>query len=301
MPLKQKQAKHHKAHHKERHTKDFLKAYAPYLPLTIMVGLGLFLSTFGNVGQKSQAGKVLGYSTQISDSGLVEASNKIRTEHKLGNFTLNKNLDKAAQAKADDMVKNNYWSHNTPDGKEPWTFIEGTNYAYLKAAENLAYGFNSSNSVVSGWMNSASHRANILDDNLTEVGFGIANADNYLGKGKETIVVAMYGLPSPEVLSSQNQKTNADYSLNYLSNSSSPTNISYAQLLTEGKMPYITIMLGFVAGLCVMYLAFKHGKSFKKSFIDSEQFVMKHPLFDATLVAFVALVIIVSQSVGSIH
>ncbi len=304
MPLKQKQPKYHKAHHKERHSKAFLKAYAPYLPLIVMVGLGLFLSTFGNISHQSQNSEVLGYSSQISDNGLLEATNKTRSEHNLSNLTHNKELDKAAQAKADDMVKRNYWSHNTPDGNEPWTFIDNTHYSYLKAAENLAYGFNSSNSVVSGWLNSASHRANLLDNNLSEVGFGVANAENFQGKGNETIVVAMYGLPSPEVLASQDNKSQLNVASEFAKSSSSLSanaNISYAQLITGGKMPWITIALGFFAGLCVMYLGLKHARGIKKSLSSSEQFIMKHPLLDATLVAFVALVVIVSQSAGFIH
>lgn len=44
-------------------------------------------------------------------------------------------------------------------------------------------------------MNSPSHRANVLDDTFSEVGFGFANSDNFTGTGNETVVVAHYALP----------------------------------------------------------------------------------------------------------
>jgi hypothetical protein len=44
-------------------------------------------------------------------------------------------------------------------------------------------------------MNSPGHRANILNANYIEVGFGIANASEYQSSGPQTIVVALYGKP----------------------------------------------------------------------------------------------------------
>lgn len=70
-------------------------------------------------------------------------------------------LDKSAQDKCADMVAKDYWSHDTPDGTEPWVFIKKYN-VYSTAGENLAYGFASAREVVSGWMTSEGHRKNII-------------------------------------------------------------------------------------------------------------------------------------------
>jgi hypothetical protein len=108
-------------------------------------------------------------------------------------LNLNGALDSAAQAKANDMVAENYWGHYSPGGASPWTFISNAGYGYSAAGENLAYGFASSADVITAWMNSAEHRANLLNGGFVDVGFGIANSPDYVGTGPETIVVAEYG------------------------------------------------------------------------------------------------------------
>src|SRR5206468_12650742 len=112
-------------------------------------------------------------------------------------LTIDPQLAAAAQAKARDMVAGNYWSHTSPAGKTPWTFISAAGYQYQQAGENLAYGFASADDTEAAWMNSAEHRANILETSYQNVGFGVAQSPNYQGQGAETIVVAEYGQPVP--------------------------------------------------------------------------------------------------------
>ena len=184
--------------HKKPNAK-FLKVYWPYIPLFVLVFLGL---TFGYNWQPSKGsaihnGGVLAYSTEIGSDALNSSTNNQRSQNGgLSALTINSFLTAAAQSKANDMVSRNYWSHNTPDGKEPWTFMESAGYAYQKAGENLAYGFATSNDTVIGWMNSPGHRANILDTAFKEVGFGYANSNDFVSNGQQTVVVAMYGNPS---------------------------------------------------------------------------------------------------------
>lgn len=182
------------------HRKDFMKVYWPYLPLFILVFFGM---VFGynwrtNTSSTLSGGRtgVLAYATNVSVGGLLSATNGQRSQNGgLTALTLNSQLSSAAQAKANDMVARNYWSHTTPDGKDPWVFIEATGYNFQKAGENLAYGFLTSDETVVGWMNSPGHRANILDSGFKEVGFGFANAASFVGSGEETVVVAMYASP----------------------------------------------------------------------------------------------------------
>ncbi len=78
-------------------------------------------------------------------------------------LTLHKNLELSAMDKCNDMIAKNYWSHNTPDGQKPWIFFyKYTGKEYTKLGENLAYGFRNSKDVVNGWMNSPTHKANML-------------------------------------------------------------------------------------------------------------------------------------------
>ncbi|HSX29443.1 MAG TPA: CAP domain-containing protein [Candidatus Saccharimonadales bacterium] len=167
----------------------YLKTYWPYLPLVAIVGIGLLFSNLWGVVQTN----VLGYATDTSINGLLQYTNNERAANSIGALALNSTLNAAAQAKANDMVARDYWSHYTPDGNPPWVFFSNAGYSYVTAGENLAYGFDNSNTTVVAWMNSPGHRANILNNSFVDVGFGIANSPNYQGTGPETIVVAMYG------------------------------------------------------------------------------------------------------------
>jgi hypothetical protein len=71
------------------------------------------------------------------------------------------------------MAARDYWSHNTPDGQTPWSFITAAGYNYQTAGENLAYGFSTASDTVTGWMNSTEHRANILNGKFKELGVGV--------------------------------------------------------------------------------------------------------------------------------
>ncbi len=190
MPNKQSHLHHQKRRgHHHRRTKDYHKVYFPYLPLVIAIVISIAISGW------RPTGRTLAYATNTTVSGLQQATNVQRSANGQVALTLSSKLNSAAQAKANDMVARNYWSHNTPDGQEPWIFIDATGYNYTKAGENLAYGFLDSDSTVNGWMNSPSHKANMLDGAFTDVGFGFANSSDFNNSGPETVVVAMYGRP----------------------------------------------------------------------------------------------------------
>lgn len=135
--------------------------------------------------------EVLAYATGMSISDLLTATNQSRTSNSLPPLRLDAKLNSSAQAKANDMVTNNYWSHVSPTGVQPWYWFQQSGYVYLTAGENLAYGFNTGNEVNQAWMNSPTHHDNIVGD-YADVGFGIANGANFQG-GEYTIVVAHYG------------------------------------------------------------------------------------------------------------
>ncbi|MGH7240972.1 MAG: CAP domain-containing protein [Candidatus Saccharimonadales bacterium] len=187
------------AHHKKttgrhhRHSKTYHKPYWPYLPVIGIVIAGILLS---NVSWLPGRGSVLGYATDMSVQELLDDTNQQRIGNGVAALGLNSLLDNAAQAKANDMAARDYWSHNTPDGQTPWTFITAAGYNYQLAGENLAYGFDTAADTLTGWMNSPEHRANILNGGYTEVGFGYINIANYQSTGPETLVVAMYASPA---------------------------------------------------------------------------------------------------------
>lgn len=168
-----------------------------FIPAILIASCASFLwlqpATLTSVPSKTN--DVLAYATNTTISGLLSSTNSRRSANSVANLGLNAKLNSAAQAKANDMVARDYWSHQTPDGQQPWVFIDNAGYQYLAAGENLAYGFSNSDATVTGWMNSPSHKENLLSATYTEVGFGIANSANFVNNGQQTVVVAMYGKP----------------------------------------------------------------------------------------------------------
>ena len=153
----------------------------------------LFASSFKYSNFSNLNDKVLGIATDITANKLFELTNTEREKKGLSKLTYNEKLASAAVKKANDMFYANYWAHYSPTGKTPWDFILAEGYKYEYAGENLAKDFMFSNDVVQAWMESPSHRENLLKKDYTEVGFGIVNGTL---EGEElTLVVQMFGKP----------------------------------------------------------------------------------------------------------
>lgn len=175
-------------------------------PLTLFIYILVILSIiFAIRSFLRQNPDILGYATNINTSELLRLTNKIREEKGLDDLKLNAKLSKAAELKAQDMFKEDYWAHTSPKGTEPWDFIKSQGYYYVYAGENLAVDFSDSDDVVKGWYNSPSHRDNLLNKNYTEIGFAVVNGE--LQGRKTTLVVQMFGMPRiapPKTASVQN-------------------------------------------------------------------------------------------------
>lgn len=124
---------------------------------------------------------------------IIALTNTERTDNGVGTLEENALLDSAAQAKADDMAANDYFSHVGPDGKTPWQWIDESGYVYQYAGENLAVRFVDSSDVVNAWMASPTHRANIVKPVYTQIGVGVADG-LYQGE-PATYVVQYFGTP----------------------------------------------------------------------------------------------------------
>ena len=91
------------------------------------------------------------------------------------------------------MFTDQYWAHTAPDGTEPWTFMHQMGYQYVVAGENLARDFGQTDEMVSAWLASPTHRANIMNPKYQEI--GIAVIDGVLEGYETTLVVQMFGTP----------------------------------------------------------------------------------------------------------
>lgn len=124
---------------------------------------------------------------------LVDSTNIERQKVNENQLTVNPLLQQAAQAKAKDMATKGYFAHTSPEGLTPWYWLEQAGYSYTQAGENLAINFVDSKDVIVAWMNSPGHRANILNQNYTEIGIATAKG---VYKGQEaTFVAQFFGRP----------------------------------------------------------------------------------------------------------
>ncbi len=110
-----------------------------------------------------------GVTTQV-----VTLTNAERAKAGCGPLTVNATLTAVAQAHSQDMATNDYLDHNSRDGRTPFDRMTAAGYRYSTAAENIAAGQRTPQDVMSAWMNSAGHRANILNCALTQIGVGYA-------------------------------------------------------------------------------------------------------------------------------
>jgi uncharacterized protein YkwD len=160
--------------------------------LTVYLAFALAL-TFSITQIQAKGGSILGYATDISADKLFNLTNNEREKGGLNKLTYNVKLQEAAQKKAENMFTNSYWSHYGPNGETPWQFILSSGYQYEYAGENLAKNFLFSEGVVQAWMNSPTHRDNIMREEYNEVGFAVVNG--VLNGEETTLVVQMFAKP----------------------------------------------------------------------------------------------------------
>lgn len=173
--------------HRETHQKAHLLRWhflVIYLLLFILLRVGFDLISYYQPG-------VLGLNSQITVEEIVAQTNEERAKSGLSPVAVNEKLNQAAALKAQNMFAENYWAHFAPSGKDPWGFILSSGYKFSYAGENLARNFYNSEDVVRAWMNSPTHKDNIVNKNYREI--GVAVVDGVLLGQKTTLVVQMFG------------------------------------------------------------------------------------------------------------
>lgn len=184
--------------HPQTHQKAHLLSWHG---LVIYLFLFLFIQVGLNVYGAIRPG-VLGINSSITQAQVIDLTNQQRAKNGLGPVVENSQLDAAAVAKAKNMFEENYWAHYSPSGKSPWDFISRAGYKYIYAGENLARNFYSSEDVVSAWMSSPTHRANILNPKYQEI--GIAVAEGMLNGTQTVLVVQEFGAQNVVVAEARN-------------------------------------------------------------------------------------------------
>ncbi|MBI2065268.1 MAG: hypothetical protein HYT62_04405 [Candidatus Yanofskybacteria bacterium] len=122
---------------------------------------------------------------------IISLTNQSRIAENLLPLQANVKLDLAAEAKLNDMATKEYFAHVSPDGTNPWFWMKTAQYQYSSAGENLALGFFNARDTIRAWLNSPSHRANILNNKYREIGVAVKAVE--INGQDGILVVQMFG------------------------------------------------------------------------------------------------------------
>jgi hypothetical protein len=265
--------------------------------MLMIVGVGLMVNSLWS------SHSVLGSESNFSASSLLASTNADRVLEHEQPLSIDSALSAAAQAKANDMVAKNYWAHNAPDGATPWDFISASGYQYQRAGENLAYGFNNASDVVVAWMNSAEHRANILNAAYQQVGFGVASSPNYQGEGPATIIVAEYGQPTAgaAAFTAEAPAGTAVLPASTSAQELDAQPVARIQLLTGGRAAWSLFAVSTIAAVALLVFILQHLHRFRRLLLEGEHLVASHPLLDIGIVLIFTVGFVLTRASGVIR
>lgn len=126
---------------------------------------------------------------EITQESVVALMNVERAANGLAPLKLDAHLAKAAEDRMRDMEEGGWWSHVSPEGRSPFVWLSVRAYDYEYAGENLAAGFETAGLLVTSWMESSGHRANILNPNFEDCGIAIIDGSTVRPSNGKSIVV----------------------------------------------------------------------------------------------------------------
>lgn len=131
--------------------------------------------------------------SDLTTQNILDAVNRQRSLRNLVVLNTDSRLSSAAQSKADDMQARHYFAHVDPDGNYIWPKIVAAGYSpYVQLGENLAIEFYDTDSLISAWMNSPTHRENLLNEGFKDQGMGLTFGDPAQG-GYHSAIANTFG------------------------------------------------------------------------------------------------------------
>jgi uncharacterized YkwD family protein len=117
-------------------------------------------------------------STTTLENQVITLVNQQRASHGLQTLSRNATLAYVARLKSQDMASKNYFSHTSPTYGSPFTMMQYFGIKFTAAGENIAMGQPTPQAVMTAWMNSPGHRANILSPAYNQIGVGLAKSSS---------------------------------------------------------------------------------------------------------------------------
>ena len=130
-------------------------------------------------GNNTGSGQDTGTSSMTADEKEVfDLINKQRTNNGLQALKVDSEVQRVARIKAQDMVDNNYFAHESPTYGSPSNMLKNFKISFRASGENIA-GNSSNSGAVNAWMNSSGHKANILSSKYNYTGIGVVSSPRY--------------------------------------------------------------------------------------------------------------------------
>jgi len=174
----------------------YLKFINKIFVISLLVLMGIFLYP------------KIAWLAEISNYNILKETNNIRIKNGFSELKENILLNEAAQDKAKAIFKKQIFEHTIENIKFS-SWIKNTGYEYYLIGENLAIDFDTSQGVIKAWMNSESHKKNILNNNFSEI--GIASVKGVFKNIETTLVVEIFGAPLVKEVIEKNINNKIEY------------------------------------------------------------------------------------------
>lgn len=189
------------------------------------------------------------FSMAITPENIIRLTNEARVREGRSVLNVNAALTAAAQAKADDMLATQTFSHTSPSGTTHGDLIRAQGYTALYSGENLAVHFETAEDVEQGWQASPGHRANVLNPRYVDTGVGISSGRF---EGAPTIfVVQLFAAPAP---SNVRPATVAEPEFARTELSSAPDLPTLYGERSTSSLPMVSSFLVLLGGLGLIFL-----------------------------------------------
>ena len=137
--------------------------------------------------------------TEITTETVLAYMNAERVAAGVAPLRIDARLAAAAEDRMVDMEDLGYWAHQSPDGRSPFVWLSTRSYPFSNAGENLATGFETAEVLVTSWMESPGHRANILSPKFEDCGIAIIDGAT-TGRANGKSIVVLFGRSTEHVV-----------------------------------------------------------------------------------------------------
>lgn len=131
-----------------------------------------------NQAQETNSEPIVESTLSVEEEEFFNKINNLRIKNNLPTLQIDDTVQNVARLKAQDLAENNYFSHTSDKYGTPFEMLSTSGVNYKTASENIA-GNNSIDGAINSWMNSDSHKNNILSTDFNYTGVAVVHSNTY--------------------------------------------------------------------------------------------------------------------------